>query len=433
MKEEFASFLSALLVTLTVSPSALAVRYTVTDLGTLPGYDTACPYSINNKGQIAGYVATFDPPLYHRAVLFDSNGTGNDINLGALGGQDSAAFSINDNGQLVGTAESDEDPSKWYATIFDSNGSGNNRSFSAEGAAWQNNDFGQIAGFVHTDPCVSIRRAALFEPNGDPNTINLGTLPGYSESWALSINNSDLIVGTAYNDDPIYFWGDMRAVLFDPTEDGNNLDLGTLPGYECAVALSVNDNGQIVGRANPHDMSLENWNPRAVVFDPTGKGNNVDLGALPGYDSAEAFCINNKGWIVGRAVVAQTFATRAVLFNRKFRGENIDLNDCVDPALGCRLTEAIAINDNGWIVCWGGKAGSHATAFLLKPISAGPADFEPDTDVDLEDFAVVAAAWRAGIDDENWNQACDMFPDGIIDGRDLHAFSASYLAETPLP
>ncbi|MHC4647654.1 MAG: hypothetical protein ACYTBJ_19485, partial [Planctomycetota bacterium] len=430
MKKECVSLLSALLVSLTVTPSATAIRYTVTDLGTLPGYDAACPYSINNRGQIAGYVVNFDPTVYQRAVLFDADGTGNDIDLGALGGQDSVTCSINNNGQVVGTAESDEDPSKWYVTIFDSNGSGNNCSLNAEGAAFSNNDNGQVAGLLRTYPIdanEAVERAALFQPDSEPNTIDLGTLPGYDAARAYSINNNGLIVGITFHAEHAGICGLTRAVLFDNTGDGNNIDLGALPGYDYATAFSINNGGQIAGRVNSGDICSpagSDCEVRAVLFEPTGQGNNIDLGTLPGYDSTEAFCINNKGRIVGRAIhTGQYYHQTAVLFDRRLRGNNIDLNDCIDPGLGCTLTEAIAINDNGWIVCWGGKPGSDASAFLLKPISAGPADFEPDTDVDLEDFAVLAAAWRAGIDDDNWNQACDMFPDGIIDGRDLRHFA----------
>ncbi|HUW20240.1 MAG TPA: hypothetical protein VMW16_13160 [Sedimentisphaerales bacterium] len=437
MRRQSVLLLAISVTMMTASQPAAAMRFNVTDLGTLPGYNISQPYSINNHGHIAGYVWNTDYPGYNRAVLFDPNGTGNDIDLGALGGEQSVALSINNKCEIVGSAETDLAPSIWYATIFDPNGTGNNRALPPEGAAWQNNDSGQIVGFVLVEPSGggdAVRCAALFKADSEPNMVNLGTLDGYNESEAVSINNCGLIVGTAYNHDgSLYFWGDMRAVRFDSSGGGYNFDLGTLPGYQCAVALSVNDRGQIVGRANPHDMLLENWNPRAVLFDPTGQGNNTDLGTLPGYDSAEAFCINNNGWIVGRAVVAQTFATRAVLFERKLRGNNIDLNDCIDPDLGCILTEAISINDNGWIVCWGGRSGSDATAFLLKPIPAGSADFEPDTDVDLEDFAVLAAAWRSTLGDDNWNGSCDISepPGGIIDERDLSIFTDSYLISAP--
>lgn len=436
MRKESVFVSVALLVWLTANSTVAAIRYSVTNLGTLPGYNVSQPYSINNLGQIAGFVTDFDHPVYHRAVLFDPNGGGNDIDLGTLGGEGSAALSINNNGQIVGAGENAAVPSFWYATIFDPNGTGNNTALNPEGAAWQINDNGQIAGWVFVEPydgANDCRRAVLFEPSAEPNMVNLGTLAGYSDSEALSINENSLIVGTAYNPNLPYPYADARAVLLDPTGHADNVDLGTLPGYESAIPFSVNNRGQIVGRANNHDMSILNWNPRAVLFDHTGEGDNIDLGTLPGYDSAEALSINNKGWTVGRAIISQTFTCRAVLFDRKLRGNNIDLNDCIDPALGCTLTEAISINDNGWIVCWGAKSGTTVTSFLLKPISAGPADFEPDSDVDLEDFAILAAAWKSRAGDDNWNPSCDISDpqDGLINGRDLLVLCRNYLTATP--
>jgi len=100
------------------------------------------------------------------------------------------------------------------------------------------------------DGTLGKRQAALFQPDTEPNTVIPGTLPGYEESQALSINNSSLIVGFAHNPNPLYEYHD-RAVLFDPSGDQNNIDLGTLPGYEYSLGFCVNSKGQIVGRAQP--------------------------------------------------------------------------------------------------------------------------------------------------------------------------------------
>jgi len=267
----------------------------------------------------------------------------------------------------------------------------------------------------------------------------LGTLPGYEESGALSINDGNLIVGFAKKPDPFHYYKD-RAVLFDPTGGQNNVDLGTLPGYDYSLAFSVNNKGQIVGRANNLDMSGENWNPRAVLFDPTGDGKNIDLGALPGYDSAEVFSINNKGQMVGRALINEWptgfWDDTAVMFDTTGAGNNIKLEDLINPDSGWFLSLAMSINDNGWIVGWGYHVSyppGHRNSFLLTPISAGPADFEPDTDVDLEDFAVFAAAWKSRQGDQNYEPLCDLAEpkDNFIDERDLAVFAESYLIVAP--
>jgi hypothetical protein len=56
-------------------------------------------------------------------------------------------------------------------------------------------------------------------------------------------------------------------------------------------------------------------------------------------------------------------------------------------------------------------------------------DFEPDGDVDLEDFAVLAAAWRSQPGDGNWNAACNISEsiDGVIDEYDLIVFCENWL------
>ena len=75
--------------------------------------------------------------------------------------------------------------------------------------------------------------------------IDLGTLGG-DRSSAYSINDAGQIVGGAHNSQGYY-----RATLFDPTGAGNNIDLGTLPDCDWAKPFCINDSGQIVGRAHP--------------------------------------------------------------------------------------------------------------------------------------------------------------------------------------
>jgi hypothetical protein len=59
-----------------------------------------------------------------------------------------------------------------------------------------------------------------------------------------------------------------------------------------------------------------------------------------------------------------------------------------------------------------------------------PADFEPDCDVDFNDYAVLAAAWRSSSGESGWNPACDISDpsDGVIDERDLKVLTDNWLA-----
>lgn len=224
------------------------------NLGTLGGYPASKAKSINNNGQIVGYVwgRRQGNNTYERACLFDPRGGGVNINLGTLGGEFfSEAYSINNNGQIVGGAHK------------------SSRSY----------------------------HACLFDPTGGGANIDLGALSvTWNYSVAYSINNRGDIVGFAYNN----FSGYGHACLFDSTGAGANIDLGTLGG-NYSEAHSINDAGQIVGMAQ---NNLGYW--RATLFDPTGAGNNIDLNSLidpsSGWNLWRPYSINNNGWIVGRGI-----------------------------------------------------------------------------------------------------------------------------------
>ncbi|MHC4212567.1 MAG: DUF3466 family protein [Planctomycetota bacterium] len=432
MRKSSVAIFATFCILLTPAISQATIKYHAINLGTLPGYDISRAWCINNNGQIVGEVIDSNYPTIYQAVLFDSAGDGNNIALGTLGGQYSSAQSINNNGQIVGAADNSADPAISYTAIFDPCNPANNIGLEPNSAALENNDNGQIVGYIRYDePTGRIEQAVVFESGPEPNHIMLGTLDGHDRSLAISINNSKAIVGISYDSASQYYW-DSKAVLFDSAGTGNNINLGTLPGYNAATAFSINDRGQIVGRVNHHDMEMmDNYYPRAVLFDPTGQGNNIDLGALPGYDSAEAYSINNKGWIVGRAYSHEngcSWCTTAILFDPTGNGNNQDLHELIDPNLGFGLDTAISINDNGWIACWGGT-NQRMTSFLLIPIPAGPGDFNLDGYVNSYDFAVLASAWKTRPGDQDYNGACDIAEpkNNFIDERDLAVFTDTYL------
>jgi uncharacterized membrane protein len=255
----------------------------------------------------------------------------------------------------------------------------------------------------------------------------LGTLSGLDSSEAYSINNHGQTVGIAYKSESQNYF-ETRTVYFHPTDPNNNTDLGALPGYDSATPFFINDCGKIVGRVHHSDHLY--FTPRAVLFDPTGSENNIDLGSIPGSECAEAFSINNYDQIVGRAPIGENMSDCAVMFDPTGQGSNINLNDRVESGDDLYLNAALAINDHGWITGIATDPNGKRVAFLLVPLAASKADFEPDGDVDLEDFGVLANAWRSTPVDDYWNPLCDISEpnDGVIDELDLKVFTENWLA-----
>jgi uncharacterized membrane protein len=198
-------------------------------------------------------------------------------------------------------------------------------------------------------------------------------------------------------------------------------------GGDESIAYSINDIGRIVGLADTAAGCT-----RATVFDQTGDGNNLDLGTMPGYYESAAFSINNNGQVVGLFYIdPYRNDHRAMIFDPTGGADNVDLNNSIDPALGWILRTANCINDKSWIVGSGINPQGKSRAFVLCP--AAPGDSEPDRDVDLKDFAVFAAAWKSRQGDEKYNRFCDIAEpeDGIINEFDLAVFAGNYLAEGP--
>lgn len=225
--------------------------------------------------------------------------------------------------------------------------------------------------------------AGLF--NSQANAVNnLGHAVGYSNSqssahgtlwtdvgaidlgagtFANGINDSDQIVGyrlDAQNLAHAYLWPD-------------EIELGSLPGFDSSVAAGINNSGEVVGvafsSANPNLQTGFTWSHAA------------GMQTIPGCASAEA--INDAGGIAGIAsnldaaiCGVQDFGMQgaAVAINNLGQAVGYAGNQAwLFPTTDLGPTLATGINDYGWVVGYQilpsgtGNLREHAEAQLAAP------------------------------------------------------------------
>jgi probable HAF family extracellular repeat protein len=294
---------------------------------------------MNNAGQVVGE-AYSSPGEY--AFLY-SGGTMS--SLGTPGGTFAEALGINDSGQVAGegTTASGISRAFLYAngkmTVLGTLGG-------TESHAYAINRTGQVAGAA--DTASGALHAALFY-NG--TVTDLGTPPGAKSTSAEAINDNGQAVGQADLGD-----GRFHAVLY---EGGQVTDLGALPGGgSLSEATGINNVGQIVGSS---DYQSDRNFQHAFLY---SNGTMADLGTFPGGSYSRAIGINDLGQIVGTSDDG-TGPSRPFLLDG---GVMTDLNDLLTPGSPWLLSDVIAINDHGQILCAGRTSSVLSHAIVLTPV-----------------------------------------------------------------
>jgi probable HAF family extracellular repeat protein len=277
---------------------------------------------------------------------------------------------INDSGQIVGTEVAGlPQVTVWYVSggELDLGQSG-----LSEGQAINNS--GLVVGT--TGDFHGNAHAALWRGK-DKSLTELGTLivndphqfDPYPQSDAAAINAKGHVVGSS---DVIFF--DAAGI---PTgvgthafrwEAGVMKDLGALPGSTFSAATGINDHDDVVGFS-----ALQTGANHAFLYHD---GKMVDLKNLANDPrlASEADGISDRGEIVGwsevRLTATNAIAQRAFVYSW---GRMWNLQFQIDPKSPLyghvRLTEAVAINCNGWIVANGYDAHtlkSHAYLLMLQ-------------------------------------------------------------------
>ena len=317
------AFLTAITLVALALPRELTaqhIRYRLVDLGTLGG-----PHSygeingdgislLNNSGVVGSFADTATPdPNAPNCALPDcflahafrwKDGVITDI--GALPGVNfSAAGSTNARGWMAGQSSS---------SVIDPN-------------------FGVQEG-----------RAVLWKNDG---IVDLGDLPGGTESLSVYVNDSGQVVGFSDNGVPdansLFFFLTGTQIRTFVWENGRMRDIETLGG--ASAVPGVNCSGQsrdvVVGG------SFVNDTPNALTGIPTvdpflwKHGVMTDLGSLGG-TIGSAQCANHRGQIIGQSNLSGDVLTHAFLWEK---GVMNDLG-----TLGGDNSQAIWINDSGVIV-----------------------------------------------------------------------------------
>jgi probable HAF family extracellular repeat protein len=350
-------------------------RYTVTDLGTLPGGNSSQPYLITQNGHVAGSSTLADGTSH--AVVWSRKQA---ADLGTLGGSNSIAFGANDAGKAVGEAEtSTSDPNgedfcgfgtHLICLPFESaNGvmnplptlGGNN------GAVNMINRWGKAVGFAETsvpDPACPAPQILQFLPAvwRDGKVLRLPTYPDDPDGLALNINDHGQIVGSSGT------CGTFQPTLINLIgvhpmmwENGKPIYLGTLGGTTGVaggnIAWNLNNRGQVVGVS---DLAGDT-NFHAFLW--TKEKGIQDLGTLPGDVNSTATGINEAGDIVGLSF-DQNFNGRAFIWHN---GKITDLNTLIPANSPMSLFAGCSINDNGEIASLGVTTAGEFHAYLLTP------------------------------------------------------------------
>ena len=303
------------------------------DLGSLQGGPWAITYTNpNERGDVAGYSNTQTPDPNGEDFCLVGNHliclgflwkNGTMMALPTLGGNNGQAYTVNKEDHVVGVAENST-PDSTCGSLFE---------LEAEPVIWHR-------GTVQELPI----------PSGDV------------DGWGYGINDRDQIVGssgTCFASWPVTA---AHALLWPNGPSGSFIDLGNLGSTNWNLPFFITSNGEVVGMSGVPG----GYNFHAFLW--TKKSGMRDLGTLPGDIQSWASDMNSQHQIVGTSFPSGSYGQRGFIWQN---GRMTDLNMLVGRHPQIYLTEAFAINDQGWIAGWGNLANGNVRAYVLYPCDEG--------------------------------------------------------------
>ncbi len=263
-----------------------------TDLGAIDGSSAA--WAINGSNQIVGWS---DAGGFLRTAMLWENGGFTDLGADMNAAGSSVAWDITEGGLVVGQASLSGGFSKGFVWNGPGTGMAAGTVQGYNGGANKGvNESGVTVGhgFFFGDPDMAMM--GVPDGNGGYEAFEIGP-PGYTFSIATEINDAGTIVGFA-NDGG----GPWNAAIFTLDRDHPVISLGTLPELENSEAYDVNESGVIVGTAWDNDFLLDSraW----VYFDGQMHDLNdfLDPGQTDWATLLSAEGINDSNDIVGFGV-----------------------------------------------------------------------------------------------------------------------------------
>ena len=358
--------------------AAATPTYEIVDIGSLGG-GSSIGRAINNLGQIAGSSGVAWPDPWH-AFLWTA---GTMVDVSPPGGF-AEAYGINDAGTVVG----DAGPGAVYGFMW-SEGQTTNLGTLGGYVTWARaiNNQGRVTGASTSAPGNFTAIPFLYDAGAITALVGPSIM-----GWGFGINDQGVVAG-AYS--PFYF--PSRAAIFS---NGTVTDIHTWGANGWSVAYDINNLGHVTGAGGYQ------YEPVAAFVYRDGVTTSLEL---PGGRASIGRSINDNDEVVGHYDGIDWWSHAFVYTG----GKAHDLQDLIDPQSPLqpyvRLTDALGINNSGWIVANGLDSRDEtwsARCYLLRPLTvinllqrllANVTDVGPGSS--LADKVKLAQAYHAASDE----------------------------------